>query len=78
MARQSSCAVVLCHGYLPTHVQTEFKNEGVNHQAEEQSRLVVEDTAAVHRDDDSRICVQCNFNTRRDAGLAHELSQSGP
>ena len=52
----SSVAIVGGDGVLTTHVQAELEDEGMRHQAEYESRFVVEEAAAVHRDDDHRIC----------------------
>ena len=54
----SSVAIVFGDGVLTTHVQAELKDEGMCHQAECESRFVVEEAAAIHRDDDHRICVK--------------------
>ena len=58
MAEFPSVHVVEACGLLTTRMQAEFKDDGVRHQAEQKPRLVVEETAAVHRDDDGRVCFE--------------------
>ena len=55
----SSTAVIFGCGTLSTHMQTELEDNGVDHHAVQEPRVVVENAAAVHRNDDDGICWWC-------------------